>query len=562
MTTAQREPGVITGHDQMTTGFVVPEPNFGDSDYQGIKTIDDFDSGQNQFVGLDIFEFSFDGHREPTFFDDLYFRIHFTPGQINLGNVLSVQTEEIRVWNAFLSNSTITDYLEPVAQGVSVTAPVSVPYTFTALDEISYLVTVSTDGPPQFSEEITWVINGRNYSVPVTGQRVVVWPFGPNWDQPLTESLEWKTDVFTSFNDTETRRSLRTKPRRKINYRLTLEGNELNQFQNVLFGWQDRQYALPIWQDKHVLTTPALKNTTGIPVSTTGRSFFEGGLAILMTDTYTFEAFEVASITPENIAAAKPLENDWPVNARLYPVNLTKLPSSVATQRLTSKVMTSNVEFSCDPVETDPYIPTLPVAETLDGVEVIYKKPNWSNPLQYDMDSEYDLLDYETGASQQIQRPGPPRQNRRVQWLMKNRQELTEFRALLGRLKGQKNAVYVPTWFSDFEVVEPTGVGSSGLRVRRSQYDTLVGVQPTQNAVLIRLTDGSRFLRKIIGTTRSSGDIEQLSLDTDFPVEIGPQNIMQVSLVHLCRLRQDGVTINYQSDSVSTVEINLTTVKQ
>ncbi len=562
MTVAHAQTPVIFGRNEISTGFVSTLRTIGYPNYQGVDNYDlSFSSGY-QFVDPAINWQSFSGHKELTFFDDWYFRIHFTPGQLNLGNVLSVQTEEIIVWNSYLTNVEMSSYLEPVSQGVSISAPVYAPYTISPLEELSYIVSVSTDGPPQFSEELKWTINGEDYSVPITGRRVVVWPFGPNWDQPLTESLEWKTDVFIAFDDTETRRSLRSKPRRKMNYRLTLEGNELSQFQNLLFGWQDRQYALPLWQDKKVLTAPLSIGDTTIPVPTSGRGFFPGGLGVLIYDTYTFEVFEVDSLDEGSISTLKPLEYQWPVNTKVYPVNLARLPTSISTQRLTSKVMTTNVEFNCDPVETDPFIPITPVIETLDGVEVIHKKPNWSQPIQYDMNSEYDLVDGETGAIQQVQRPGPPRQYRRLQWLLKNRQELIEFRALLGRLKGQMNTAYVPTWFADFEVTGVTGLGSSGIEVRRSQYDAMVGVQLTQHAVMIRLTDGSRFVRKIIGVSQLNENTEQLSLSADFPVELNPQNVMQVSLVHLCRLRQDGVTINYQSDSVSTVEINMTTVKQ
>ena len=558
---AHYEPEIITSFSQFNSGRVVPSHNYPGDTTPGVLTLDDFGQGPNTFVDLDVFSFPFVGHREPTFFDDLYFRVHFDPGQINLGNVLSVQTEEIKVWNAYLSSKTMTDYTEPVAEGVSVTEPVSAPYTLSALEELSYIVTVSTDGPPQFSEQILWTIDGVEYSVPVTGQRVVVWPFGPNWDQPLNESLEWKTDIITAYDGSEKRRALRTKPRRRTTYRLTLHGNQLNQFQNLLFGWQDRQYAFPIWQDKAVMQDKLNAGTSYIPVDTTTRGFFKGGLAILMTDTYTFEVFEVDTVNADHLVPAKPLEASWDRLTRLYPVNLGTLPVNIPTNRLTSKVMEGQIEFLSDPVTTDPFIPAEPAVETLDGYEVIYRKPNWSTPVQYEMESDFDFLDYTTGAVQQIQKPTHTKQLRRVNWLLKSREDITSFRALLGRRKGQLIPAFMPTWFTDFEVSDANAAGSSGLRVKRSQYDALVGVNDTQFAVLIRMKDGSRLLRKIIGTSKPDSETEMLSLDDTLPFEVNPQNTMMVSLVHLCRLVQDGVTINYQSDSVATVEMTMTTVK-
>lgn len=553
---AYSEPAVVT----VESVFPVAESNYiGVAKPTGVAQTST--PGVMAFSDPDILSVAFSGFREPTFFDDLYFKIHFTPGKVDLGNVLSAQTQEVRVWNAFLSDKTMSSYLEPSAQGINVTEPVSTPYVMTALEELSYTVTVSTDGPPQFSEQIVWTIEGVEYAVPVTGQRVVVWPFGPNWDQPLNESLEWKTDIVTSYDGTEERRSLRSKPRRRINYRLTLHGNELNQFQNLLFGWQDRQYAMPVWQDKALIADMVAAGETVIPVATAVRSFFKGGLAILIKDTYTFEVFEIAEVHDDSLVTVEPLEFTWNARTRLYPVNLGTLPSSIPTQRLTSKVMIGQIEFMADPVKTDPFIPDEPAVESMDGYELVYRKPNWSSPVGYDMESDSVLLDYESGAVQKVQKPAFPRQTRRVRWLLKSKADIASFRAFLGRMKGRYTPAYVPTWFGDFEVTGVSGLGSFAITVRRSQYGSMVGVATTQFAVLIRMRDGRKIVRKITGVSSPNQESEMLNIDEQLPFEVNPTNTLMVSLIHLCRLAQDGVTINYQSDSVSTVEMTMVTVK-
>lgn len=555
---AHGEPPVIT----ISPGFATADRNHPGISTPGVKTLENGGSGPSTFVDPSVESFSFGGHRAPTYFDDLYFKIHFIPGQISLGNVLSVQTEEIRVWNSHLSSKSMTAYIEPIDEGISVQAPVSAPYTLAALEELSYQVTVSTDGPPQFRTEILWTIDSINYSVPITGQRVVVWPFGPNWDQPLNEVLEWKTDITTAFDGSEERRSLRTKPRRKLDYRLSLYDNQMVQFQNLLFGWHDRQYAVPIWQDKWVMEASVSQGDTVVPVDTANRTFTEGGLAILITDTYTFEVFEIDQVNSDHLVAVKTLENDWGVSTKLYPVNLGNLPSSVQTQRLTSKVMTGVVEFSMSPIQTDPAIPDDPAAEIFNGKEIIYRKPNWATPVQYDHESDFEMLDYQIGAMQTVPKPSFPRQARRFQWLLRSKSDIRDFRGLLGRLKGRMTSVYIPTWFQDFVLTEPAGTGAGAIKVERSQYDSLVGAAETQKAILVRMKDGRKFIREITGTSVFSDSVEQINLGDTLPYEINSTNTLMISLVHLCRLQQDGVTINYRSDSVATVEISAQVVKQ
>lgn len=518
-------------------------------------------AGATTFVDPKPPVFNTDGHKEPTYFDDLYFKIHVTPSVIDLGNILSVQTRQLKVWNAHFVTKTMSQYSEPLAQGLEITEPVTAPYDLAGLEELTYTITVGTKGPVRVNDVISWTIDGDEYEAVITGQRVVVFPFGPNWDQPMVEVLEWKTDVFTAFDGSETREPLRSKPRRRLGYQLTLHGNELNQFQNLLFGWQDRKYALPLWQDKWLLQQAVSQGQTSVPVDTFSRGFFEGGLAVLMKDTYEYEVFEIETVEANNLVASKALENDWPVNTRVYPMNLAMLPTSVATDRITSKVNRAMVEFTMDPVTTDPNVPDTPAVETLDGYEVILRKPNWSTPVQYESEADLEILDHDIGAISQSQKPSFPRQNRRVNWLLKSRSDIMDFKGLLGRMKGQYTAAYVPTWFPDFELSETAGVGSSSLRVIRSRYDLMVGVADTQKTLLIRLRDGTKLFREIIGTTQPETGVEQLNIDEPLPVEVSRENTLMISLVHLCRLRQDGVTINHQSNSVATVEINMTTVR-
>lgn len=560
MSSPYPELDMITGFSAATGGFQVPAPILAYPESLGVATAVQLDSGNVSFVDMDVSSFAHVGIREKSYVDDLYYRIHVTPGRIDLGNVLSVQTEEIRIWNAYFATKDMTDYVEPLSEGVTVTEPVTTPYIMAPLGELSYIVTVAQSGPPQFSTAVLWTIDGVDYSVDITGRRVVVWPFGPNWRQPVNESLEWKTDIITAFSGVEQRRPIRSKPRRRFNYEITLTATEAQQFQNTLFGWQDRQYALPVWVDQWPLVTPVSSGDTVIPVDTDTRGFWVTGLAVIMSDTQTFEVVEVETINADNIVITKPLGSSWAARAKLYPLNLATLPTNVTTQRLTSRVMQSNVEFLSDPVNTDPYVPVLSAIDTFNGEEIIYRKPNWVSPIQYVSEKEFDFLDFDIGGVQQIQRPTGAKQARQIRWLLKDRQDIKGFRGLLGRLRGRNGVAYVPTWFDDFTLYEAAGSGTSAIRVKANRYADFVGTDDAPQAVLIRLKDGTKILRNVIGSTDSFTGTELINLDALLPEEVNPGNVMMISLVHLCRLQQDGVTINYQSDSVAIVEMNMITV--
>lgn len=518
-------------------------------------------SGSLEFINRQNLGTDADGHRHVDFFGDFYNRILFAPNAVSFGNILSTSTQRLDLWNAYLEPREITDYVEPVVEGLTVSEPVDTPYTLAPLEEIEYVITASTSGPPQFAEEINWTIDEESYVAEITGQRVLLWPFPPNWGENVSERLSWMTDVITAFDGTEQRFELRSKPRREIEYTSMLHGNSVNHLKNLLFGWQNRKYALPIWHDKAAVTGALEAGGTSIPVPTEGRSFVEGGFAVVLKDEFNYEVVEIDNVVSDSITLTSPLEKDWPARVRVYPVNLAILPTSVDSQRPTANTIIVQTNWRSDPVETDPYIPDVPAAETYgDDYEVIYRKPNWAKSPDDVALYDYSLNDYDVGAFQQVPKEAFPRQRRQYQWVVRNRADMVDFRALLGRLKGRNTPVYVPTWFADFYLYDVIGANSSTMKIHRQDYDFRVGVRSTQNTILVRLRSGSRYLRTIVGTSESSEDYESINVDESFPEEIKPDDVQMISLVHLMRLDSDAVTINYVSNSVSTIEMTMITV--
>lgn len=544
-----------------TLAFEVATPALPEMRGSGWDFREDPGAGEWTFVYEEINSSNHAGHRFEGFFKDFYNRILFTPTKVSFGNILSTRTQGLDLWNGFLEAKEITDYVEPTVEGLTVTEPVSSPYTLSPLEEITYAVTVTTEGPPQFSENIEWAIDGEDYSTEVTGQRVLVWPFEPNWANSVSEKLSWLTDVMTAFDGTEQRVELRSKPRKEIEYTTTLHGNRVNVLKNLLFGWQNRKYALPLWYDKASIKEPLTVGDTSIPVKTVGRGFTDGGYGVLILDDFNFEVFEIDNVVDDSITLVSSIENDWPTHTRLYPVNLAFLPTSVSTTRPSSTTLSAQLSWQTDAVESDPYIPDLPAAETYDDYEVIYRKPNWAREPQDVAMYDYMTLDNETGPVQLIPKEEFPRQQRQYQWLIRNREDMADFRAMLGRMKGRNTPVYVPTWFADFYLYEVIGANSSTMKVKQQNFDFMVGVAKTNNTILVRLKDGTQYLRTIVDTGEGDDDYESINVDSPFPVEIQPKDVIMISLVHLMRLESDAVTINYQTDSVSTVELTMTTVE-
>ena len=112
------------------------------------------------------------------FLDDYYFRIHVNPPVLDAGNVVSAQTHEVRIWNAYLEPRTLNDLSSENAEGIQIAGPGTPPMEFEPLRERLWEIAIGVDGPPVVDAAFTWQFTGEPpAALPITGNRVTAWPW-------------------------------------------------------------------------------------------------------------------------------------------------------------------------------------------------------------------------------------------------------------------------------------------------------------------------------------------------------------------------------------------------
>lgn len=497
-----------------------------------------------------------------SFFDDWYFRIHIVPNGLDFGNVVTDQSREVLIWNAYLSPRPLSAVSFPIDGGIGVTQPVGAPYSMGSLEMLSYQVTVQVEGPPLVSGGLQWTIDGVTYGVAAAGRRLIIWPFGPNWSGGIAESFDWMTDVFTSYSGNEQRISLRSKPRRSFEYSTWVKGAEAALLRNLLWGWQNRNYALPLWADRTELGAPAANGEIMLTVATSNRGFFPGGLLAIVKGAFEYEVVEILEVEDGQVVLARGLERSWEALTDVFPVNICRMPTTVSSRRLTDSVEEVSIVFDADPTQTNPMIPSAPAQEVLAGREVVLRKPNWARPVDIQSHFEYNLIDFSVGAVLADPTREFAQVSRRFQWVLKSKAEVDDFKALLGRLKGRQTPVYLPTWFEDFQLHEEISAANVSVPVKDNAFRDMVGYDSAQGALMILVKGASPIIRQIdVVGTNSAGDTV-LQLTEEVGVDLTFSSVKRLSLVHLCRLASDRVTVNWVSDSVATVEATFITVRE
>lgn len=485
----------------------------------------------------------------------LYGRIYITPSVVALGNLVSSQTRQFSVWNATFVADTVSAITAVGDVGLTLTQPIPTPYTLGPLAQQFYTLNIGVDGPANMDAIYTLVIAGANYTVEVTGTRVVIWPFQPNWATAVNETLEWKSDVLKAYDGTEQRIELRAIPRRGLSYDFLLRGSDAQQFDNIMWGWQNRAFAVPYWQYRGKTTAAIGIGSLTIPVNTADAGYVAGQTLALFLSADVYEILQIApgGVAPSLITLANATALAWPLGSFVYPASVSTIPSNVPVNRQTSGVLTGSVTFAADPVRTDPFLPVTVAPNMYNGYEIILEQPDWAAPIDNTATFNYDRVDFNTGDVNFATTDKYQSLAYKYRWIRKSRTSIAAFRAFLARLNGLVNPVYLPSWHEDFTLALPIATTDVTLTVIDRSFFVLVGQNPARANIYIRTRTHGNFLRPInaVGKTGANASI---NIGTALGANIPISDVLQICYVSLYRKSSDISTIQWQSHAVAIIE--------
>src|SRR5690606_652011 len=199
-------PGVLTGKAGISSNLdsLAFFPNGSPSSEPDVVPTAPGD-GANTYTGPSFFVANWGGAVLRTFEGDFYERIHVLPGTFVLGNVLQTATRTFEVWNAHFTSKTLSAINEVGTEGIALTGgPGDPPIVYGPLRSAVYTATVGLDGPLSINASYEFdFAAANNVFVVLTGARAVIFAFEPQL--PITERLEWLTDLQESYGGAEQR---------------------------------------------------------------------------------------------------------------------------------------------------------------------------------------------------------------------------------------------------------------------------------------------------------------------------------------------------------------------
>lgn len=483
--------------------------------------------------------------------DIFYNRIHITPNTINLGNIASTQEVSFYVWNAHFIKKRLTA-ITGMSDGLILEGK-QAPYDYQALEEQRYTLTVTPDGSSVIDDSIVFIFDEERPTVIVTGDRIVAFAFMPNWEDGITESLQWSTDILSSESGFEQRSALYLTPRRTLEADFILHQNERQYFNNMM-SWSARNWAIPLWFYVQSLNTALSQGDTFIACTTQDIEFVEGGLVLLYRDLFTTEIAEIEAVSSSGLTLKRPLQMDWNKGTRIYPAKSAYFTKQPSLSRKTDNLQLTSIEFFID---DNNFFNSAAPTDTYQDYPVFMLRPEESSDLSSQYQRLLETVDNNVALPLIFDKSGYSFLVQSYRWLGMGRAEQHQFRALIYFLNGQQKALWIPSHGDDLTVVDIVSATEPVLVIASCGYTRFASNDPDKKHIIIYLNDGSYYFRKIIDSEAIDGK-ERLALDSPLGKQLQTSDIQRICYMRLCRSNSDKVEITHLTDSKGVASSQLT----
>lgn len=499
----------------------------------------------NDFAGERILYFAF---------LDWYLRIHVEPLRIDLGNVVSEQERSLSLWNAFFEPRTLNNITSIDDDGILLELPSPLPIEFAPLQQHFFTFQIATEGPPSIDAHFIFDFDVADFDVNVLGIRIVAWVWEINWVSPMLERLQWKTDVQPAYDGGEQRAALRGGPRVEWEFTFDVKDDQRRTFENVIFGWGARNWALPMWIDVEQLTAPVNAGSTSIPLTTTeGRDYVALGLGIIIAPDGTYEAFGVDSVDPTAVNLQDPLINTWPAGSRVYPARPAALMDPRATGRMHRNYARGLARFrSTQEIEREaldePLYRDLPVMD---------REFNWREAPEIEYARKTSENDFEVGKFEIIDQSELAVPIQRVIFTAMSREDSDYLRAWLYARAGRHKGIWMPTWSDDLILASAVSTSSLSIDVEACGLTHFAEGKVHRRDIRVQLKNGTVYYRRVSDFTAPNDLTERMVINTTFPVQIEPEDVERISWMQFVRLDSDSIELTWANQSFAEAALAL-----
>ncbi len=478
---------------------------------------------------------------------DIWFeRAIVRPPSIAFGNILSTQSATISVYSSHRNQPiTLTQIINNLGAGSSILNVPTVPFIMQPQSGFQVTLEVTLAGVATINDTIEWVFSVGSEFVNVTGERIIMFPLPP--EAPLTEILEFLTDIMTSVDGSEHRVAIRKNPRQFFQFELPVDSDDRQFLSNLLYDWQSRVFGLPIWPDLISLTVAGSVSDLTITVDNTDFSDFRvGSLAVVFTDRFEFDVLEVVSFNSTSITFLSGLTFNYLIGTAVMPLRTAQISASIRGSRAPIEDESLQVRFQVLENDVGSTFASTAAFNSLNS-KVLLDGPNAMSRRMSESILQRQIILEALGGSFSALSPWATGKRTSVKgFVSSSRSELYDIRRLLHALRGRQVSFYLPTFTNDLTPTVKLSNGAATMAINNVGFTRFARERgPSRNILRVIETDGTVHTRDIISSSEVDSKNETLGVDSPWPNDIEIVDIERIEYVELVRFDTDKIRIEH-----------------
>lgn len=498
-----------------------------------------------------------DGFKFQSFFEDYYNRIHIIPMFVDFGAVASLTSRPVVIWNAYFRTVNLTGIEVFNGDDLSVEGE-TLPADFLALGWKTYQIIAFEAGTVTINASISFEFDApETVTISASGIRAKVAPIEPNWQQSLTLSYSFKTDMVETRSGKEQRRALRQTPRKTLEFTGNPRGATLREFEQVMASWQNNVVIMPEYPRYAELASEMAIGANEITLTETAPDWVVEDALVVLSYDGRYDTRNVQEVDGTTVVFTGVGYEAWPVGTKIHPGLSCRFSESVTGSLLTNTVSSIRATFDVTPV-SEPSVSVPAAPETFNGRELVMVKPNWGSVPTVDFKAIRDIVDFDRGKTEVF--TPVAFQSRVMTFTYLGRDFDTAEKALqfFCRMLGQAREFYMPTWEQDIIIKGTTASGSTHIRVSGTSFATAYGDSTVYKALTVFLWDGTiyhRVVDDIYAVDDLIGQDSIISVTEAFPELLDSDNVRMISWLPVWRHASDTLTVEWKTNSVAQYQM-------
>lgn len=187
--------------------------------------------------------------------DFVFERIWVQPLLFALEFITEDSTDDLKIWNAYRRQDTsITSVVVTNQDGTLLVYP-ALSHTIAKFGDTTYTLNIYATGPPLQDTEYKLTIGGIEFTVEITGVRIIPFDLDPNWDADLEIAYEFNTTIYSNEELYEQRRALTKESWLNIKASYDTSGLKSRRHHNSIIYGHDKVFGVPIYHEKMIPTS-------------------------------------------------------------------------------------------------------------------------------------------------------------------------------------------------------------------------------------------------------------------------------------------------------------------